>query len=288
MKKSIFMSVAAIMLLGAGCSLRHERLSAPVFVHVGGFEIYQECLPGTRATPAGDYAKAITLAFFRQDGTAAYKHTQFKLDESTYTTFGEFATTLPIGSYTLVVLGYSSENPEAEVSLVSPTAAGFAGAVKETFAWTEQIVVSSTAPLNLSATLDRIIAVVRIVSSDGRTADAHSVRTIFGAGGKSFNPTTGLAIENSGFSIDFPITKAVGSTTSTGHALFLATDEQTMDITVQTLDEEGNVLCSTVATAVPLKRNRQTILTGRMYSAETAVGSFQLNTDWLPENQKAF
>lgn len=52
-----------------------------------------------------DGVKAITLAFFNGT-TEVYKTTQFRADNTTYTTFGEFDCTLPMGSYTMVVLGY--------------------------------------------------------------------------------------------------------------------------------------------------------------------------------------
>lgn len=74
----------------------------------------------------------------------------------------------------------------------------------------------------------------------------------------------------------------IGSTTYTGGYLFLATDEQTMDITIETLDAAGgNVIFSKTIKDVALKRNRQTTLNGPIYSANTQASSFQLNTAWI-------
>ena len=60
-------------------------------------------------------------------------------------------------------------------------------------------------------------------------------------------------------------------------------DEDTMDVTVETLDAaDGNVLFSKTVSNVPLKRNRETTLTGAIYSGTGVTASgFLVNTDWL-------
>ena len=104
----------------------------------------------------------------------------------------------------------------------------------------------------------------------------------------SFNPLTGLASDNNGLSKTVVTTKAVGETTEINNALFLASDKQTMDITVQTLDKDGNVIFSEVVKDVALQRNKITTLTGRMYSADATTSPFTLHTDWLPGNEVTF
>ena len=82
-----------------------------------------------------------------------------------------------------------------------------------------------------------------------------------------------------------------GNTTNVGNALFLTTDEQTMDITIETLDADDNVIYTATVPSVTLKRNRVTTLTGAMYSVTGTANaaSFQLNTDWItPEDDIAF
>ena len=56
-----------------------------------------------------------------------------------------------------------------------------------------------------------------------------------------------------------------------------------MDVTIETLDAEGNTIYSTVVSNVPFKRNRVTKLTGALYGASATAGSFQVNTAWLDE-----
>ena len=298
--KQLFL-MAGIILLAVSCSTESKDVVdnaqtavavAPVRVCVNGFSVSQGAFAETRADPKaiGDYEnlKSLTLAFYK-GSDEVYKHVQYKLDASTFTTFGEFSTSLPMGSYTMVVIGSSAVDASGNISLTGVDAASYSGAVKETFWATQTVTVSNTTAQELSATLDRIIATVTVLSTDGRTADAHTVRTIFHAGGKTIDPTTGLATVNTGFSADLTPSAAVGDATTSTNGLFLATDEQTMDITVQTLDADGNVLFSKVVKDVPLKRNRQTTLTGAMYSpAAISAGSFTVNTDWLPTNTVEF
>ena len=74
-----------------------------------------------------------------------------------------------------------------------------------------------------------------------------------------------------------------GQTTTATSYLFLATDEQTMDVTIETLDADGNTLFSKTVTDVPMRRNCLTAMTGAMYTnAGVSSGSFQINTEWLP------
>jgi hypothetical protein len=290
MFNKILIATVMLCLLFAGCSndngSESNKTLVPVTVHVNDFTITQEEFPTTRSTDIGSYAtaKAITLAFYKNDGTEMYKHTQFKSDNTTYTTFGEFTTSLPMGSYTMVVIGYGQGSTSHAVTLTSPTAAGFDDYVRETFVATQAVSVINTDEIELTATLDRIMAKVSVISTDGRSAAVTSIRTTFSGGSRSFNPSTGLATDDTGFANTVATSVAVGTATTISSGVFLATDEQIMDITIETLDANDNVLFSKTVKNVPLKRNRITTLTGAMYGASTSSGSFKLNTDWLPGN----
>ena len=69
---------------------------------------------------------------------------------------------------------------------------------------------------------------------------------------------------------------------------FLNTDEQEIDVTIETLDSDENVLFSKTVTNVPFKRNRKTILTGAMYTNSGVDGAFQVETAWLDEYSANF
>ena len=290
MKKFFFM--AGLVLLFAACSKENENMVnnaqmevavAPVKVHVNGFSVSQENYPTTRAAQdVADYTgvKAVTLAFYN-GSTEVYKHTQVRGALEEGETLGEFECSLPMGSYTMVVIARGQGDNDG-FTLTSPTEAAYTGDhSRETFAYTQAVNITSTSAVDISATLNRIIAKLQVLSSDGRAANATNVRMTFAAGGKAFNPTTGLATSNTGFVNTVPISAAAGTTSNSISYLFLTGDEQTMNVTIETLDGEGNTLFSKTVNNVPFKRNRVTILTGAMYTNEAASGAFQLETAWL-------
>ena len=73
-----------------------------------------------------------------------------------------------------------------------------------------------------------------------------------------------------------------------GSFIFLTSDEQAMNITLEVLDACDHVLFTKVAENVPLKRNRKTVLSGALFTAATSTFSFQLDTDWLLSNTVNF
>lgn len=291
MKFFNYLMMAALCLMTASCSNEDqdvqtqtsEEVLVPVMVRVNGFSISQEEFPGTRATtPASQYngVKALTLAYYKSDGTEVYKHTQLREDNTTYTTFGVFSCYLPQNSYTMVVIANGGDHA---VTLSSKTSATYGdNRVMDTFAASQAVVVNSTDAMNLDVTLDRIVSALAVQSTDNRPAGVTHMRLTFSKGGKSFDPTTGLATSNTGFVNLMAFTGNAGNTTYSGGYLFLATDEQTMDVTIETLDADENVLFSKTVTDVPLKRNRQTTLTGALYS-RAASASIKINSDWLTE-----
>ena len=290
-KTSIF--AAAIALLAASCSNESEELETetlvPVTVQVNDFSVSMED-PNTRATDVASYdgIKALTLAFYDTNGTEVYKTTQQKSDNTTYTTFGQFKLNLYKGSYTMVVVGRDYFANDV-FTLTSPTEAVYTGArARDTFTSTQAVNITNTNAVNLNATLDRIVAKVLVESTDIRSAEADSIRTTLSAGGKSFNPSTGLALTNTGYSNTL---KGSGTNNNAvaqvGTYVFLQSDEQTMNVTIDVLDKDKNVITHREVNNVPLKRNRTTKLTGLLFSA-SLTSTFQVNADWLPEEEVSF
>ncbi|MBR4920989.1 MAG: hypothetical protein IKZ62_06720 [Prevotella sp.] len=267
----------------------NEQL-VPVTVHVNDFSISMEEYASARAQETVEHytgVKAITLAFYTGTGTEQYKTTQLRTDATTYTTFGDFSLELPMGSYTMVVLGYTLYDDDALV-LTSPNQAAFTtGDVRETFAGVEEVNITSTNAVELSATLNRIMTKLMVLSTDVKTANASKVRMTFSAGGKAFSPTTGLATINTGSTSTVNIGTAVGATSSSVGYVFLAEDEQTMNVTIDVLDAQGTSISHKVVSDVPFKRNRTTKLSGTLYTTSAST-NFLLDTDWLPDYNQNF
>ena len=173
MKKMImYVGLAMLTLTALSCSNNADVTEnnsdgyAPVTVSVNDFDLSFETFASRRATPVADYSsvKAITLAFYDSDDTEVYKVTQIRSDNTTYTTFGQFSCSLYKGSYTMVVLAYGSDNP---ITLTSKTNATFTNEpVRETFLYTQAVNITSTQPVALNATLNRVVARLGLISTD--------------------------------------------------------------------------------------------------------------------------
>lgn len=268
-------------------NFENEMVYAPVSVKVNEFSVSMEDFPSTRAAVSpSEYhegVKAITLAFYDSGGNEAYNITQQNIDGAN-TTFGQFSFNLPVGNYTLVAIGYNFFDGD-EFTLTSPTTAGFTTALpRETFCATQAVSITDGTPLDLSITLNRINTWLVINSTDKRPTGATYVRTTYSAASKSFNPSTGLAIDAGELVLVNEIKKPVGQTVSVGNYAFLPIDEKVMNIKLEVLDASKNVLCTKVVPNVSMKRNRKTILKGLLFTPSSASSaSFTIETDWLAE-----
>ena len=274
-----------------------EQGYAPVTVRVSDFSIATEEISSggslTRGTETLDSyfaGGAITLAFYNAVGTEVYKTTQVKGDGS-YTTFGEFTANLQVGTYTMVAVARAHYDGDA-FTLTSPTEAAYTSMrPRETFSKVQTVTVTSASPLDLSVTLNRINSWLKIISTDGRPASIKKIRTTFEKGGKSFNPTTGWATTDTGFSQTNNPSTATGATIEINLVPFVACAddaEEKMTVTIEALDNDDNVLGTKVVNNVPFKRNRQTILRGNVFTAEPTTSSFKIETAWLSDNTMDF
>ena len=294
MKKFFVMAVYA--LLTASCSneseltvsnAQTEEVVAPVRVRVNDFSVSVNEFAGVRGLTRSEEnpatyngVGAMTLAFYDTAGNEVVKTTQIKKNGGTYTTFGEFSCKLPVGNYTMVALGYTYDANDV-FTLNSPIEAVFTSEKpRETFCTTQSVTVTNASPLDLDVTLNRIVAALELFSTDGRSASATKIRTTFTKGGKSFNPTTGQALTDTGFSQVNNPSAAAGTTIHVMAFPFLYTDEETMDVTVEALDTDDNVLFTKLVEDVPFKRNYITTLRGAIYTASASAAAFKIETSW--------
>lgn len=187
-----------------------------------------------------------------------------------------------MGSFTMVIIGRGYYEGD-ELVLTSPTSATYTSdRARETFVATQAVTISDTEAKELTATLNRIVSKLEVHSTDARMADVASIKMTFAAGGKSFSPSSGLAIVNTGFENIVQGSGTTGSTVTASSYLFLDTDEQEIDVTIETLDSDGNTLFSKTVSDVPFKRNRITTLTGVMFTNDgISASTFLVNSDWI-------
>lgn len=291
MKKLFFW--AAICLLTASCSNESdvnksdEQQYAQVSVNVKGISVSVDEFPDTHTTTRGETKEAasytdvaaIDLAFFDSDGTVKYTFTQYRDDTLTYETFGKFTCQLLFGTYNMVVIARGGKQTDG-FTLTSPTEASYSGDfARETFAATAEVVVDKTDALDISTTLQRIITKLIVSSTDELPTAATKIRTTYSAGSKSFNPTTGYALDDEGFSVTNTAYNNSGKLMIGSYA-FLSDTEKNIDIKLEVLDKNDNVLNTKTIEGVPFKRNRITTLSGALFTADTSTFSMQLSTDW--------
>ena len=291
-----FVSFVVVLFSLMSCSTDSSespsQATAPVTVRVSDFDISVSDFPDAQTRAVDPYTyqalKALTLSFFK--GTEnIYEATQWKSDATSYITFGEFTCSLPVGTYTMVVVGRDYYTGD-EFEITSPTVAAYSSErVRETFTYTQEVTIANSNPVNLSATLNRVVALLNIRSTDPRPAEAKKIRTTYAKGGKGFNPATGLATTDAGYSLTNNPSGEAGTTIAVYNYVFLASDEETMTITIEALDADDAVLYTKTVPNVPMKRNKNTTLIGAIYTEASSVSStFQLETDWLPGTTISF
>ncbi len=294
MLKQISLSFAAAALLTISCSVKEDRIlcTAPVRVSVNGFTVTQEDLPAPTRAPQDvtdvTNIQVLTLAFYSGD-TETYKTRQTRGALAGGETFGVFDLSLPMGSYTMVVIAQGLAEGETPIVLSSPTEASFGNnPTRNLFLTTRTVEIHSADAVDISATLNRVTAVFQVKSSDVRTAGAAQIRLTVRDGGKTFDPTSGLATSHEGNSRTIPISAEVGEVSTSNIYALLNSDEQDMEVTIETLDGNQNVLFSKTIQNVPFKRNRRTILTGAIYTNSSTGGSFQVDPDWQKDYNGTF
>jgi hypothetical protein len=265
-----------------------------VRVHVSDFSFSNENFPDAQ-TRAGDdpnkytAVKAIDIAIFAAGNKQVYAATQIKDDATTYTTFGEFECSLPVGIYTMVAVARNMSDGD-KFTITSPTQAAYTSErARETFCCTQSITVTGTTPVDISPVMNRVMAQFQLLSTDQAPKAAATIRTTYGAGSKSFNPTTGLATDDKGFSVtNSVVPDEDDGTIAVFSIVFLANNEETMPVTIEALDADKSVLISKTLPKVHFKRNQITKATGAVFTPGTSNFSFLLNTDWLPDENITF
>jgi hypothetical protein len=291
--QSIVLAGLLLLLVSCGKEVDNQmERSIPVRVHVSDFSFSNEDFPAaaTRAesSPVSyESIRAIDVAIF-SGNTRVYAATQLKGDASTYTTFGEFECRLPIGTYTMVAVARNRSDGD-EFTITSPTQAAYTTErARETFCNTQTIQVDGTTPVDVSPVMNRVMAMFWLTSTDAVPADVSRIRTTYTAGSKSFNPTTGLATDDDGFVVTNSAKPDKNGVLDIFSIVFLAADQETMDLTIDVLDANNTVLLTKHLKDVHFRRNQITRATGAVFTPDPTTLTFTLNTTWLPDEHYDF
>ena len=251
-----------------------QTSSATVHVSIAPFELQVTDFDGTSQKTVGATESGIaslTFAIFDENGENVYNATQNSTDEG----FGNFSTELKFGTYTFVAVGCKVGTG---ATIESKNKVSFtAECLSDTYSASQSVEISATSSKNISIEMSRPISCLNLKHTNVLPSTVKKIRFTVANGGKSFDPTTGLATETNGTCVrDVESYKAGTSLTC---YIFLAAAEDNTDVTVEGLDADGNVLYTQVLKNVPMKQNKKTYATGALF-ADTATGSFVFNTNW--------
>ena len=171
--------------------------------------------------------------------------------------FGSFNLSLKPGQYQLVVLAHSSEeNP----TMTDPCKVAFTnkGKVTDTFGYGDTITVTNDSAYHIK--LKRLVAMVRLQTTDTVTREAKLVRFYYTGGSSTLDAM-----------------KSVGCVNSKQVA-----DNKGLNLQVTTHDSKNNVLVQENISNVPIQRNMITLYKGRLFNRNAdSKGDFNvdLNSD---------
>ncbi len=268
----------------ASCGNKEENKDN-VVITLTGFNESHENFDGNRdivsKTTLAQYVdiQAVTLAFYNSRNQQVFKETQLRADYTgNLSNFGRFATSLKLDDYRMVAIAYKNES---ELTLNSPAEAVLAAPCKETFTLSEPFSVTTTGTQQYSKELHRINTRLLFTTTDTIPDNVAKIRFTFTAGDDdSFNPTTGLATANGGFTSEVTLTRT-GVPLLTRRDFFLASDEEAVGISYQAMNADGDVLYSkNLGNNITFQRNKVTKLRGSAFSA-TEEGSFTVSTAWI-------
>ena len=154
--------------------------------------------------------------------------------------------------------------------------------VRDTFWKDYEVSVVSTSNGNRAVTLDRIVTKLSLAFTDAISTNAKTINFTpatwyYGMNYKTGEPTTATSLQTS--TMTLPDEYAGRTDVSVSYFSISPSTEWSTDVTVNSKDNDGNIIGQGVMTAVPLKRNRVTEYSGPLFSSGGAV-TLSLNSTW--------
>ncbi|MBO7068134.1 MAG: hypothetical protein J6W52_05590 [Bacteroidaceae bacterium] len=233
----------------------------------------------SRATLA-DACTRLNYAVYTLEGMRVKQINQEKTAEN----FGTASFQLEPETYQLVVVAHSSNgNP----TMTNPAKIQFTNATgySDTFLYSQEVTLGEE-PVELSLTLNRIVALCRFVITDDYPEDAARIKFYYTGGSGAFDAKTGLGSVNSKQEHTFDI---IPGQKQFDLYTILHNIEGTIHLQVTAYGKNDNVLCERTFD-VPMKRNHITWLTGDYFTGgEGSMNiDIRINADWDGESHISF
>ena len=232
---------------------------------------------------ASDACTRLNFAVYDMGGSRQKQVNQEKSNAN----YGVASFQLEEGNYQLVVVGHSSNgNP----TMTNPAKIQFTNATgyTDTFLCYGVVEIGEN-PVDLSVSLDRIVALCRFVITDDIPSEVKKLQFYYTGGSGAFNATTGLGCVASKQTVTFDIASASQKQFDLYTFLHEPSDEIVLKVTA--LDASGNELYNREF-GVPMEQNHITWLSGALFggtgSSSTTITSVTVNTDWAGETHLTF
>ncbi len=213
----------------------------------------------TRGTNIGMACNRLNFAVY-QNGERLQQINQLATDAN----FGTFNLSLKPGEYQLVVLAHSSEsNP----TMTDPNKVTFTNKdkVTDTFWYGGNVVVNNDSTYQIK--LKRVVAMVRLQTTDTVTSNVKLVRFYYKGGSSTLDAINGVGCVNSSQYANFDITSdMIGKQKSFDIYTFPKADNKGLNLQITTHDKGNNVLVEENISNVPIQRNVITLYKGRLFN----------------------
>ena len=201
--------------------------------------------------------------------------------------FGKASFQLEPGDYTLVVVGHSSNGNPTMTNLGKIQFTNATG-YTETFLCCATVTIAED-PVEVQASLDRIVSMCRFVLTDDIPSDVKKMQFYYTGGSGAFNAKTGLGSVNSKQTVTFDVSS--GTQKQFDLYTFLHEVQSNISLKVTALDNDDNVLYERDFD-VPMEQNHITWLSGAFFngsgSSSITITGVTVNTDWAGETHITF
>lgn len=230
----------------------------------------------SRATEISRLCKHIELIVYK-DGARVNKISQGSDDKD----YGTLSVALAPGTYRAVILAH---NQEKSPTTTDAEKISFGSDISDTFLWSDQITVSADKGLDVDVSMHRVVAMVRIATTDVIPQNVASITFYYTGGSSTLDALTGEGCVKSRQTVKRTVTEAMRGKTGTFEIYtFPRSDSESLHLEVTALDANGNTVCSHTFGEVPVTCNKISEYDGALFtngmSGGDVLSKFHLSTD---------
>lgn len=283
MRQLTYLPLLFVCLLFASCQKIEfgEETEVPegstlVTFRVRPFEQKDFANAKSRATDISRLCKHIELIVYK-DGARVNKVAQNADDKG----YGTLSVALVPGTYRMVILAHNQEKSptSTESSKIS-----FGSDVSDTFLWSKDTTVTEDTGLDIDVKVHRVVAMVRIVTTDAIPDNVSTLQFYYTGGSSSLDAQTGVGSVKSRQTVKRVVTESMRGKPGVFELYtFPRIDSETLHLEVKALDAQGNVLCAKTFEEVPVSCNQISEYTGALFtdgvSGGDVLSKFHITTD---------